>query len=64
MEPLTNIDLSRCKWIGAIAIACTVAAELIDLAQIPTRQRTTFASRERLRRTGRQVQSGIRQWRR
>ncbi len=54
MEPLTNIDLSRCKWLGAIAIACAVAAELIDIAQIPARQRSTFASRERLRRSVRQ----------
>jgi hypothetical protein len=54
MEPLTNIDLGRCKWLGAIAIACTVAIELIDIVQIPARQRTTFANRERLRRAAHQ----------
>ncbi len=50
MEPLTKIDLGTCKWLGVIAIACTVAGELLSLANSPDGQRMTFAERELARR--------------
>jgi len=64
MEPLTKIELRTCKWLGVLAFACAVTAELLDLAQSPSGQRTSFAHRETLRRVSRQIQSGVRQWRR
>ena len=52
MEPLTKIELGTCKWLGALAIACTVAAELLSLA---TNGQRTFTTRETLRRSMRQA---------
>ena len=64
MEPLTKIELRTCKWLGVLAFACAVTAELLDLARGPNGQGATFAARERLRRAGRQIQPGSRYWRR
>ena len=46
MEPLTKIELDTCKWLGALAIACTVAAELLSLADEAKPSAETFAGRE------------------
>ncbi len=64
MEPLTKIELKTCKWLGVLAVACAVTAELIDLAHGLGGQRATFAARERLRRINRLAQSSVQQWRR
>jgi len=64
MEPLTKIELRTCKWLGVLAFACAVTAELLDLAQSSNGQRVTFAARERLRRAGRLAQPSAKQWRR
>lgn len=56
MEPLTNIDLKRCKWIGAIAVACTFAAELLVFVETPAIERAIFVQREMLRRDVRRGQ--------
>ena len=52
MEPLTKIELGTCKWLGVLAITCTVAAELLSLA---TDGRGAFTARETLRRSLRQA---------
>ena len=64
MEPLTKIELRCCKWLGVLAFAGAVTAELVDLAQGPHGQSATFAARERLRRIGRLTQFSALQWRR
>jgi hypothetical protein len=46
MEPLTKIELGSCTWLGLLAIACTVAGELLTLADNPQGQRTSFVERE------------------
>ena len=51
MEPLTKIDAGSVKWLGILAIACTVLAELLTLADSPDGQRATFAQREAMRRS-------------
>jgi hypothetical protein len=50
MEPLTKITLGGSEWLGVLAIACTVAGELLSLADSPTGQRTSFVHRENIRR--------------
>jgi len=52
MEPLTKIELRSYKWLGALALTCTVAAELLIMAQAP--RRSTFAANQDLRRALRQ----------
>ncbi|MBV8979135.1 MAG: hypothetical protein JOZ13_17325 [Alphaproteobacteria bacterium] len=46
MEPLTTIELGSCKWLGILAIACTVAGELIALADDTDAHRLSFTKRE------------------
>jgi hypothetical protein len=50
MEPLTKIELGNATWLGILAIACTVAAELLTRADNPHGKRTSFAERETQRR--------------
>ena len=52
MEPLTRIELGTCKWLGVLAVTCTVAAELLSLAMDG---RGVFTARETLRRSMRQA---------
>jgi hypothetical protein len=55
MEPLSTIELSRCKWFGVLAVSCMVAAELFDLARATKGQRTALASRGPVRQAIRQT---------
>jgi len=57
MEPLTKIELGGKKWLGVIAVACTVAGELLSLADNPEGQRASFVARETIRRAARQRQT-------
>jgi hypothetical protein len=57
MEPLTKIELGSKKWLGVLAVACTVAGELLSLAGNPEGQRASFVARETIRRTARQMRS-------
>lgn len=50
MEPLTKIEIGNSHWLGVLAIACTVASELLHLANNPEGQRVSFVDREMLRR--------------
>ena len=56
MEPLTTIELRCCKWLGVLAFAGAVAAEVLDLVQSPIGQTRMFVARERVRRAGRTTQ--------
>lgn len=51
MEPLTQIQLNNCKWMGLLAVAFTAAAELLSIAANPNQTISTFTEREKLRRT-------------
>lgn len=57
MEPLTKIEIRSKKWLGVIAVACTVAGELLTLADNPEGQRASFIARETIRRSARQRQT-------
>ena len=50
MNPLTKIEIGNSQWLGVLAVACTVASELLHLANNPEGQRVSFVDRELLRR--------------
>ncbi len=50
MEPLTKIEIGSRQSFGVLSAACTVASELLHLANNPEGQRVSFVDREMLRR--------------
>jgi len=50
MEPLNTITLGSCKWLGVLALAGMIAAELLSPAHEAHMNAETFAGREMLRR--------------
>lgn len=51
MEPMTKITTENRAWLGRLSEACTVAAEMLALAEQACGKASSFAEREHRRRT-------------